>query len=116
MKVIRYSDVEAKIFTGDQVKGATGRVLVGKADGAKNFCMRIFELSPGGYTPRHAHEWEHEIFIHQGEGVVFKGGEWVPVTSGTAIFIPGLEEHQMKNTGEKPFVFVCLIPSGPPEI
>ncbi|HBD08681.1 MAG TPA: cupin domain-containing protein, partial [Syntrophobacteraceae bacterium] len=63
MKIISYSDAEAKVFTGDQVRGATGRVLIGRADGAANFCMRIFELSHGGYTPRHTHEWEHEVFV-----------------------------------------------------
>ena len=116
MKIMHYSEAEAKVFAGDQVKGAAGRVLIGQADGAKNFCMRVFELSAGGYTPRHTHEWEHEIFIHQGDGAVFKGGQWVPVASGTAVFVPPNEEHQLKNTGEEPFLFVCLIPSGRPEI
>ena len=88
MKIIHYSNLEAKVFTGDQVKGAAGRVLIGKEDGAKNFCMRLFELAAGGYTPMHAHDWEHEIFVHSGEGMVFKGGNWEPIKSGTAIFIP----------------------------
>ncbi|MHC1730208.1 MAG: cupin domain-containing protein [Syntrophobacteraceae bacterium] len=116
MKIIGYSEAEAKIFSGDQVKGATGRVLIGRADGAKNFCMRLFELDPDGYTPKHTHDWEHEIFVHSGEGVLFKEGELVPVRSGTAIFIPPNEEHQLKNTGTEPFMFVCLIPAGYPEI
>jgi quercetin dioxygenase-like cupin family protein len=116
MKIIHYADAEAKVFTGDQVKGAAGRVVVGLADGATNFCMRVFELSVGGYTTRHTHEWEHEVFIHRGEGVVFNGGQWIPVASGTAVFIPPHEEHQIRNSGDEPFVFVCVIPSGYPEI
>jgi quercetin dioxygenase-like cupin family protein len=116
MKIIHYCDAEAKVFEADHVKGTVGRVLIGKNDGAQNFCMRLFELSPGGYTPKHAHEWEHEIFIHRGKGAAFKGGEWVPVESGTAVFIPGNVEHQMKNTCDEPMVMVCLIPSGHPEI
>ncbi len=116
MKILHYSDCEAKVFTGDQVKGVAGRVLIGKADGAENFCMRLFELAAGGYTPKHAHDWEHEIFVHSGEGMVFKGGEWAPIKRGTAIFIPSNEEHQMKNTGADPLFFVCLIPKGVPEI
>jgi len=27
-------------------------------------------------------------------------------------FIKGNEEHQLKNTGDEPFIFVCVIPSG----
>jgi quercetin dioxygenase-like cupin family protein len=116
MKIMPYSDAKANHFDADQVKGVTGRVVIGQADGAKNFCMRVFEISPGGYTPEHSHDWEHEIFVHSGDGAVFNGSEWTPITGGTTMLIPPNELHQMKNAGDKPFVFVCLIPSGPPEI
>lgn len=116
MKIMNYKDIEGKSFSGDNVQGVKGRVLIGRADGAKNFCMRLFEISPGGFTPKHSHDWEHEIIVHQGEGAVFKGGEWVPISRGTVVFIPANEEHQMKNVGDDLFAFVCLIPAGPPEI
>jgi quercetin dioxygenase-like cupin family protein len=116
MKIMPYSNARANHFDGGQVKGVTGRVLLGREDGAEKFCMRLFEIAPGGYTPKHSHDWEHEIFVHSGEGTVFNGGEWVPVSTGTVLFIPPNEEHQLKNVAESPFVFVCLIPSGPPEI
>ncbi|MCR4434215.1 MAG: cupin domain-containing protein [Caldiserica bacterium] len=116
MKVIHFQDVEYKAFEGENVKEVKGRVLIGKADGASHFCMRFFELAPGGFTPRHQHDWEHEIFIHKGHGVALKEGKWVPVESGVAIFVPGGEEHQIRNTGSEPLLFVCLIPSGPPEL
>lgn len=116
MKIQKTSDATPTYFDSDAARGVTGRVLIGKEDGADNFCMRIFELARGGYSPRHSHEWEHEIFIHSGKGEVFRNGEWVSIESGCAIFIPGNEEHQLKNTGDHPFVFVCLIPSGAPEM
>lgn len=116
MKVIHCSEAPARRFEGGPAENVTGRVLIGKNDGARGFCMRLFELGPGGHTPRHEHEWEHEIFIHSGEGRVLRNGEWVPVKEGSAVFIPGHEEHQLKNTGDKPFVFVCLIPAGPDEL
>jgi quercetin dioxygenase-like cupin family protein len=116
VKIIHYSEAEPKRFDGDNVKGVTGRVLIGQSDGAKNFCMRIFELSENGYSPRHSHEWEHEIIIHSGSGEVLSDGNWMPVTKGHAVFIPGNEDHQIRNTGKNPLVFVCLIPSGVPEL
>jgi len=116
VKIIHYSDANPKHFDGDNVKGVTGRVLIGQTDGASNFCMRFFELSENGYSPRHSHEWEHEIIIHSGNGEVLSDGNWVPVTKGYAIFIPGNEDHQIRNTGKDPLVFVCLIPSGAPEL
>ena len=116
MKITNYQEVPGKTFEGDAVKGVTGRVVIGKEDLAENFCMRVFTVSPGGFTPRHSHEWEHEIFIHSGVGKVFQNGEWREVTSGTVVFIPGNEEHQLMNAGGEDFVFICLIPSGVAEM
>ena len=116
MKKTHYTDIEPRQFDNEMVKGVSGRVLIGKTDGAENFCMRLFEVDPGGFSPRHSHEWEHEIFIHAGTGEVFNGSSWEPVTAGTAVFIPGNQEHQLKNTGDKPMMFLCLIPSGAPEL
>lgn len=116
MKIIHYSEAESKVFDGGPAKGVTARVLIGKADGAPNFCMRLFELAPGGHTPCHSHEWEHEIFIHSGEGMILRKGEWVSVGTGKVVFIPGNEEHQIKNTSSEALTFVCLIPSGVQEI
>jgi quercetin dioxygenase-like cupin family protein len=116
MKITHYTDIEPTSFNGDAVKGVKGRVAIGKSDGAGNFCMRIFEVEPQGYTPRHSHDWEHEILFFSGSGGVFSEGEWIPVSSGTTVFIPGGEEHQIRNKGDETLVFACIIPSGPPEL
>lgn len=116
MKIIHYSEADSKHFDTDTAKGVTGRVVIGQADGANNFCMRVFELSADGYSPKHSHEWEHEIIIHSGEGEILCEDKWKPITSGNVIFIPGHEEHQIRNTGKQPLVFFCIIPSGPPEL
>ncbi len=76
MKIMHYSEAESKDFNTDVVKGVTGRVLIGKADGAENFCMRMFEVAEGGYSPKHTHEWEHEIFFHSGRGEILNQGKW----------------------------------------
>lgn len=116
MKITHYSDIEPTAFDGDAVKGVKGRIAIGKSDGADNFCMRIFEVEPEGYTPRHSHDWEHEILFFSGSGDVFSNGGWVPVSSGTTAFIPGNEEHQIRNSGNETLLFACVIPSGPPEL
>lgn len=116
MKIAKYTDAPAHRFDNESVRGVTGRVVIGKNDAADNFCMRVFTIVPGGFTPRHSHEWEHEIFVHSGVGKVFQDGEWREVTSGTVVFIPGNEEHQFMNGGGEDFVFICLIPSGVDEI
>ena len=116
MKIMHYSKAESKDFNTDAVKGVTGRVLIGSADGANHFCMRMFEIAEGGYSPKHNHDWEHEIFFHSGRGEILKEGKWAPVEQGYVVHIPNNEEHQIRNIGDKPLVFICLIPSGPPEL
>ncbi|GLI33460.1 cupin domain-containing protein [Desulforhabdus amnigena] len=116
MKIIQYPEVEAHVFDKAPARGVKGRVVIGKNDGAENFCMRVFELSPGGHTPRHTHAWEHEIFVHAGKGAVLRDGTWHEIEKTHVVFIPGNEEHQLKNTGDDTLVFVCLVPSNAPEI
>ncbi|MCP4754804.1 MAG: cupin domain-containing protein [Proteobacteria bacterium] len=116
MKVMKYTEAAPVEFDNDVARGVTGRVIIGQADGADNFCMRVFEIKKDGHTPRHSHDWEHEIFFHSGNGEVLLNGDWLPVTDGTAAFIPGNEEHQIRNTGDSLLVFACLIPSGAPEM
>ncbi len=116
MKIVPYSEIESVKVDTDTIKGVTGRVTIGKADGAHNFCMRIFELAPGGFTPRHRHAWEHEIFFHGGKGEVFDHGQWKTVEAGSVAFIPGEEEHQIRNTGDVSLIFVCLVPKEAPEM
>lgn len=116
MKIKHYTDVKGTRFDNDAAKNVLGRVMIGKEEGADHFCMRVFEIGEGGYTPKHSHEWEHEIFIHQGNGEVFNNGDWTSVSPGTTLFIPGNEPHQIKNKGKGPLVVICLIPSGFPEL
>ena len=116
MKVIQYPEAPVHVFDSRPAKGVTGRVVIGKEDGAGNFCMRIFELAPGGHTHCHTHAWEHEIFVHAGKGQVLRNGAWEDIEKANVVFIPGNEEHQFRNTGDDTLVFVCLIPAGPPEI
>ena len=46
MKVISTEAVQAVHFDSEVAKGVTGRVIIGKGDGADNFCMRRFDLAP----------------------------------------------------------------------
>jgi len=116
MKIINYTDIEPTLFDNGAAKKVAGRVALGKADGADNFCMRVFEVEKNGHTPRHTHEWEHEIFFHSGIGEVLSEGKWTKVFPGTALLVPGNEEHQIRNQEDAPLVFVCLIPAGIEEL
>jgi len=116
MKIIEYRKIEPTNYNNDKIKNVIGRVVIGKRDGAEKFCMRVFEVKPEGHTIKHTHDWEHEIFIHSGKGEVYSSGEWRAISTDDVIFIPGNEEHQIRNVGKDVLTFICLIPSGAPEM
>ena len=116
MKVINYEDIPPVTMDNEIVRNVAGRIMIGREDGAKNFCMRLFELGRDGHTPKHAHDWEHEVFVHAGQGEVFIEDKWHPLSQGTAVFVPPNVEHQFRNISEETLVFVCLVPPAAPEL
>ena len=94
--------------------GATGakmRMLIGPEDGAGNFHMRHFEVAPGGVTPHHRHNYEHEIVILSGKGLArSEQGDRV-FKAGDVIFVAANEQHQFINNSGEPCTFICLIPA-----
>ena len=70
MKVQHYQQVSSEPVEMEGAHGCTVRWLLGPRDGAPNFAMRQFDVAVGGYTPRHHHPYEHEVFVLEGEGVV----------------------------------------------
>ncbi len=116
MKVINYTDLLPVVMDNEMVKNVAGRVMLGKEDGANNFCMRVFEMGKDGFTPRHTHDWEHEVFVHTGKGEVFIKDTWYPLSAGSAVLVPPNVEHQFKNSSDETFTFVCCVPSGVPEL
>jgi len=87
MQLKQYREVSATHFDNDKAKGIDARVVIGKNDGGNNFYMRVFEIAPGGHTPMHTHDWEHEMFIHAGEGEVFGNNCWNPIKPGKAVLV-----------------------------
>ena len=116
MKISHYSTIPPVAMKGEQVKNVAGRVLIGRQDGAENFTMRRFEIGPDGFTPRHSHDWEHEVWILEGEGEVMIQDQWHALKPGTAVFVPAGVEHQFRNGADQNFAFLCLVPSKASEI
>ena len=98
-------DVPAETIEG--LEGVTIRWLI--RDGAPNFCLRLFEIQPGFATPFHDHDWEHEMFILEGEGGL-NNGEGGRVGPWDSILIPAGEQHNIKNVGDGVLRLLCLVP------
>lgn len=110
MKHVHYTDIAAE-EVGQGSQGAKIRWLITEKDAAPTFIMRHFEIAAGGFTPLHEHAWEHEAFILAGNGIVVGGKGEEAFKTGDAVFIPGGEKHQFKNTGKTPMQMLCLIPA-----
>lgn len=111
---MKLQSIESHDQTDVQMDGATGakmRMLIGPDDGAGNFHMRQFEVAPGGHTPHHSHDYEHEILVLGGSGVAKSEQGDRPIKAGDVIFIPANERHQFVNNGTDPLSFICLIPA-----
>lgn len=105
-----YKEVVAEEVKEEGAKRAKIRWLITEKEGAKNFCMRLFEIEEGGFTPWHKHDWEHEVFILEGKGKIIteKGEE--ELKPGDFLFVPPMEYHQFKNDSKEKLVFLCMIP------
>jgi quercetin dioxygenase-like cupin family protein len=106
----RADEMEATPVAMEGVKDVSMRVMVGRADGAPNFAMRQFTVASGGHTPRHSHNYEHEVYVVAGEGRAECDGAFHDVRAGDVLLVEPNLTHQFVNTGEGPFEFLCLVP------
>jgi quercetin dioxygenase-like cupin family protein len=111
MLVNHYEAIESKPVDMPGSSGCSVRWLVGAPDGAPNFSMRQFEVAPGGHTPKHFHDYEHEVYVLAGRGEVFEGDQSHPLGPGDVVLVKPNEVHQFRNTGQSPLRFLCLIPN-----
>jgi len=112
MVIRNINEAQMKPVQMDGVQGATMSVMVGRSDGAPNFAMRHFAVAPGGHTPRHSHDYEHEVYIVSGRGTILLGGKENPIRGGDVIYVPADELHQFKSAPDQrePLRFLCLVP------
>lgn len=91
------------------VRGAEMAVMAGREHGVPNFALRHFRVEAEGHTPRHSHDYEHEVFIEDGTGTILLEGAERSIRRGDVIYVPANEEHQFRASGEG-LSFLCLVP------
>ena len=110
MAVIK-KEVEGVDIYPDEPGRVVRKDLVGPEDGAPNFSMRQFHLSPGSSTPEHSHDWEHEVLITQGGGTLLHKSGNSDFAAGDTVYVPPHEVHQFQNTGDGLLAFICVVPN-----
>ncbi len=110
MLIRRADEMDGQPVEMEGVKDITMRLMVGRDDGAPTFALRHFTVAAGGHSPRHEHNYEHEVYIISGTGTAESAGTLHDVRSGDVVFVEPNTVHQFVNTGAAPFVFLCLVP------
>jgi quercetin dioxygenase-like cupin family protein len=110
MIVSHEQNVPAVTINSPEVHNAAIKALVGEKEGWADYVMRIIELGPEGYSPRHSHPWPHINFMVQGTGALNVNGKDYAVEAGAYAYVPANAEHQFKNTGAGMFRFICIVP------
>lgn len=114
MLIRRTNQVKQQQMSMTGAEGVRMRLMIGREDGAATFAMRQFEVEPGGHTPLHQHNYEHEVLVVEGSGQIVDSGDVVSsreIGVGDVIFIPANQVHQFRNESDKPFMFMCLVPT-----
>jgi quercetin dioxygenase-like cupin family protein len=84
-------------------------MLIIEKDGAPTFLMRHFTVEAGGFRPFHKHDWEHEVYILEGQGKVRIENREEEIQPGDAILIPPSKMHQFRAESDT-LKFICLVP------
>lgn len=110
MIIKKKKDYSPQIKENKDMKGVKFYPMLTAGDGTPNFAMRLFEIDPGGYTPRHGHKWEHEVYVIKGDGYVFKDDKKTRIERDDFIFVEPSELHQFR-AGEKGMSIICVVPN-----
>ncbi|MGC8926465.1 MAG: cupin domain-containing protein [Myxococcota bacterium] len=60
--------------------------------------------------PSHKHNYEHEVFVVDGEEVVIIEGNEYNLKDGFVVTVPANFMHQFRNNSGSDFRFLCMIP------
>jgi len=111
MPVILYDKMNMKEIEFKGAEKVSKAVVIGAKEGWADHTLRVFRLAPGGFTPRHSHDWEHVNYIIKGKGELRLGDEVRSVKEHDFAFVPPNTEHQFRNAGDGEFEFICIVPN-----
>ena len=97
-------------MTEEGAKNVKIKWLINEKDGAPTFLMRHFTVQAGGFTPFHSHDWEHEVYVLEGEGKVRYEDQEEKIVPGDAILVPPSRKHQFQASANGPLKFLCMVP------
>jgi mannose-6-phosphate isomerase-like protein (cupin superfamily) len=61
----------------------------------------VTELGPGDWLGLHRHAPPEVYYVFAGAGLLSLDGREIPVSAGSTVFIPGMAEHGIRQTGNE---------------
>ena len=98
-----------KNASDDSFKGVRRVELVGKYGEQTRTDLRYFEVEPGGFSSHEKHLHTHIIIGARGAGTLLLGNESVQIHPRDVAYIEPLQTHQLRNDGDEPFGFFCVV-------
>ncbi len=111
MAVIKGNEIRLEEMTIEGVRDMSGTNVIGPEQGWQSHTLRVFRLRPGGFSPRHSHDWEHVNYVIKGSGKLRLGNNINDLKKGSFAFVPPNVEHQFENPSDEDFEFICIVPN-----
>ena len=110
MYVTTVRAVQSVKFLEEGSHGVRMRQLLGREDGALKTAMHELSLHKGGYSAKHAHDWDHQLVVTSGRGVAVIDGKRVALRAGIVLLVQSGEQHQFFQRGSEPLRFLTVTP------
>ena len=102
LKAVRFGEIGATRVLMKQ--------LVGKEDGAEKTALHEIRIQKGGRTSIHSHNWQHQICVTSGRGILVMEEKETPLRTGDILVVGRGESHGFEQRGAAPFVFLTVTP------
>ncbi len=102
--------VRAAKFLEEGSHNVRMRQLIGREDGARKTSMHELIVGRGGFSAKHAHEWDHQLVVTSGQGLAIVDRKKIALRPGVVLLVQSDEGHQFFQRGTKPLVFVTVTP------
>jgi quercetin dioxygenase-like cupin family protein len=111
IRVENVSNVPVEDLTKNGAEKVRVQYLIDERHGSNCFYLRQYTVLKGGHTPLDRHEYEHQVYVLSGRGLIRQGEPSQAcrgLHQGDVVFIPSNAVHQFTNESDEPFVFVCV--------
>ena len=84
--------------------------MIGGEDGALASTLHEIIIGKGGSTAMHRHEWEHQLIVETGRGVLETVDGKTALAPGDVVLVGAGEDHRFAQKGKDPIRFLVVTP------